>query len=118
MLAQAVVQGQAGFKLQYQKAAFNKLRDFHVGIHCSAAFRAAHPAFMTVLTWVVDQTGWRKVKLDDLDKKKSIVLVAEDDPEAKCLQKKSKLTFHKLDFVAYLTKHCEAKDKSFFVAAL
>ena len=118
MLSKAVVEGKGGFKLQFQKATFNRLRDLHVGVHCSTAFRAAHPAFMKVLTWVAETTGWRKLKSESLDKTKSISLVAKQDPEAKSLQKKSKMTLQKSGFVSYLTKQCEAKDKSFLVAAL
>jgi hypothetical protein len=118
VLSTSVAQGKEGFKLQYQKAAFNRLRDFHLGIHCSRAFRSAHPAFMKVLAWVVDTTGWHKVKVESLDKMKSISLVAAKDPEATSLKKKSKMTFEKLGFVRYLTQQCEAKDKSFLVAAL
>ena len=118
VLSKAVLEGRQGFKLQYQKAAFNRLREFHVGIHCSAAFQAKHTAFMKVLSWVVQTTGWRRLKVERLDKNRSISLVAEDDPEAKSLQKKSFLTLRKSGFVKHLTDKCEAKDKSFLVAVL
>lgn len=118
VLSKSVVEGRQGFKMQYQKAAFNRLRDFHVGIHCSDAFRAKHVDFMRVLSWVVETTGWRRLKVESLDKNTSISLVADHDPEAKSLQKKSLLTLQKSEFVKHLTIKCEAKDKSFLVAAL
>lgn len=61
----------------------------------------------------METTGWHRLKVESLDKNRSISLVAEDDPEAKSLQKKSLLTLQKSGFVKHLTDKCEAKDKFF-----
>lgn len=105
-------------KLEYQGAIFRRLGQQHVGVHCSKAFRDEHPAFVKVLAWALDKAGWRKLKETSLVKKKSIILLAVRDPDAKQLMSKSWKTFvDKSASVQYLTAKCEVKEKSFLVAS-
>ena len=118
VLSKAVLHGKPGLKMEYQGQVFRRLGQQHVGVHCSKAFRDEHPAFVKVLAWVLQKGGWRKLKETSLDKKKSITLLALQDPDAKQLKSKSWKTFvDKSAFVQYLTEKCEVKEKSFPVAS-
>ena len=115
MLAKSVTEGKGGLRLDFRQTEFLRLRDLHGGIHCSTRFRAAHPAFVKVLSWTVEQHGWRRLKMDSLDVRKSISLVAKGDPDLVKLKKQSLLTLEKEAFVQLLTKKCQWSERSFLV---
>ena len=70
---------------------------------------------MKVLSWTVEQHGWRRLKMDSLDVRKSISLVAKGDPDLVKLKKQSLLTLEKEAFVQLLTKKCQWSERSFLV---
>eukprot|EP00438_Fugacium_kawagutii_P024675 Skav230602 [mRNA] locus=scaffold168:102306:105294:- [translate_table: standard] len=115
ILCKSVLQGAGGLRLEYQLPVFRRLRDYHVGIHCSRKFREQHPEFVKTLAWVVEKEGWRRLKASALDKKKSICLLAQNDPDGRALKSKALLTFSKQQFVSFLANKCQSKEKSFFV---
>lgn len=118
ILSKGVLQGRGGLRLEYHVSSFRGLRQTHEGIHCSKAFRDRHPEFVKALAWVVEKEGWRRLKMSSLDKKKSICLLAEADPEHRELKSRAWLAFSKKDFVAFLAKKCQAREKSFFVKSV
>lgn len=111
ILSKSILRGAGGLRLEYQAAPFRRLRQEHVGIHCSKAFRDQHPEFLKTLAWVVEKEGWRRLKVSSLDKQKSICLLAEGDPEGRHLKAKALLAFSKADFIAFLANKCQAKEK-------
>ena len=69
ILSKSILRGAGGLRLEYQAAPFRRLRQEHVGIHCSKAFRDQHPEFLKTLAWVVEKEGWRRLKVSSLDTK-------------------------------------------------
>ncbi len=117
LFSKGLLDGEAGWKIQYQREDFRRLQKVHGGIHCSEAFCSQHVAFLAVLGHVVSTHGWRKLKEERLDKKRSICLVANKDKAKSRLKRKANHVFDKSAFVRYLTQKCQSLERSFLVAA-
>ena len=112
-----LLDGEAGWKIQYKSHAFRCLQAVHGGIHCSETFRLQHAAFLAVLGHVVSRHGWHKLKEERLEKKRSICLVAKKDKDKSRLKRKANYVLEKSSFVRYLTQKCQSLEGSFLVVA-